>query len=198
MARKATAAKPVETPAAHSAWRNRIIGYGLEEATQLLANPKNWRIHPQEQQQALGGVLAQVGWVQNVVVNQRTGFVVDGHLRVAMSISAQEKVPVCYVDLSDEEEALVLATIDPITGMAGRDDELLTRLLSDIRSSEIGQNLEAGLQDLLGSLEDQRHGPVEGEDEIPPLPVAAVTQPGDLWLLGGHVVCPHCGTVNDA
>jgi hypothetical protein len=81
MARKAAAAKPAETPAAHSAWRNRIIGYGLEEATQLLANPKNWRIHPGEQQQALGGVLAQVGWVQNVVVNQRTGFVVDGQRR---------------------------------------------------------------------------------------------------------------------
>ena len=74
MARKAAAAKPVEAPAAHSAWRNRIIGYGLEEATQLLANPKNWRIHPQEQQQALVGVLAQVGWVQNVVVNRRTGW----------------------------------------------------------------------------------------------------------------------------
>lgn len=66
-------------------WQNRILGSGVEDAEQLLANPLNWRIHPKNQQDSLVEVLDRVGWIQQVVVNQRTGFVVDGHLRVALA-----------------------------------------------------------------------------------------------------------------
>ena len=101
-----------------TAWRNRITGSGEEAPDQLLANPANWRIHP-NQQDALAGALDAVGWVQQVLVNRRTGFVVDGHARVALAISRGEpSVPVLYVDLSPDEEALVLATLDPIGAMA--------------------------------------------------------------------------------
>ena len=94
---------------------------------QLLANPANFRVHPKAQQEALAGVLDQVGWVQNVLVNQRTGHVVDGHLRVGLAISRGEpSVPVLYVDLSPDEERLVgqevpfgrMGTADDLTGMA--------------------------------------------------------------------------------
>jgi hypothetical protein len=110
-------------------WQNRIVGHGEEAADQLLANPRNWRIHPKAQQDALKGVLSQIGWVQDVIVNQRTGFVVDGHARVALAISAGEKVPVVYVDLSEEEEAAILATIDPLSAMAGRDEAIFADLV---------------------------------------------------------------------
>lgn len=69
-------------------WRNRIVGYGMEDADQLLANPANWRIHPKHQQDALSGVLNEIGWVQNILVNKTTGHVVDGHLRAALAITA--------------------------------------------------------------------------------------------------------------
>ena len=65
-------------------WRNRITGHGQEAPDQLLANPRNWRVHPKAQQEALAAVLDQVGWVQDVIVNQRTGHVVDGHARIAL------------------------------------------------------------------------------------------------------------------
>ena len=54
-------------------WRNRILGGGEEAPDQLLANPTNWRIHPEAQQDALAGALDAVGWVQQVLVNRRTG-----------------------------------------------------------------------------------------------------------------------------
>lgn len=98
----------------------------------MLAHPKNWRIHPQHQQEALAGVLDSVGWVQQVVVNRRTNFVLDGHLRAALAISRREKVPVVYVDLSEEEESLVLATIDPVSALAVTDQGKLNELLGDI------------------------------------------------------------------
>ncbi len=65
-------------------WRSRIVGSGEETPDQLLANPANWRLHPKAQQAALASILVQVGWVLQVLVNRRTGHVVDGHLRVAL------------------------------------------------------------------------------------------------------------------
>ena len=74
-------------PAPSPAWRNRIVASGEEAPDQLLANPANWRIHPKAQQDALSGALDAVGWVQQVLVNRRSGFVVDGHARVALALS---------------------------------------------------------------------------------------------------------------
>ena len=115
------------------AWRSRIVGSGTEAPDQLLANPANFRVHPKAQQEALAGVLDQVGWVQNVLVNQRTGHVVDGHLRVALAISRGEpSVPVLYVDLSEDEERLVLASLDPLAAMATTDEAKLRELLAEV------------------------------------------------------------------
>jgi hypothetical protein len=189
-----------ETVAAPVIWQNRITRYGEEAPDQLLANDKNWRVHPKAQQDALEGALRKVGIVQNVVVNERSGKMIDGHLRAQMAISSgQPTVPITYVNLSDDEEALILATIDPVTGLAGTDQELLDSLITDIRLSDLGMDLGTGLNDLLNSLSpDPSLAAVEGEDDVPALPSDPVSRLGDLWLLGGHVACPHCGTVNDA
>jgi DNA modification methylase len=136
------------------AWRNRITGSGEEAPDQLVANPQNWRVHPGNQRDALRGSLATVGWVQQVLVNQRTGHVVDGHARVEEALSRGEAtVPVLYVDLDPEEEALVLATLDPISAMANTDDAKLRELLAD----------DAGLAAMLGAMT-----PVEPKVTDPP------------------------------
>lgn len=116
-----------------TAWRNRIVGHGEEAPDQLLANPRNWRIHPKAQQAALAGALNEVGWVQDIIVNQRSGHIIDGHARVALAISREEaSVPVVYVDLDEREEGIVLATIDPLSAMAGSDYGLLGQVLDGI------------------------------------------------------------------
>jgi hypothetical protein len=72
-----------------------------EAPDQLFANPANWRIHPKAQQDALAGALDQVGWVQQVPVNRRTGFVVDGHAWVALALTRGEAtVPVLSMSSS--------------------------------------------------------------------------------------------------
>lgn len=81
-------------------WRNRIVGHGEEDPTQLLAHPENWRIHPRYQQAVLEGVLDDVGWVQSVIVNRTTGHLIDGHLRVMLAMRREEgSIPVDYVVL---------------------------------------------------------------------------------------------------
>lgn len=134
-------------------WRNRIVGYDVVPAEDLLANPSNWRIHPRAQQEALTGVLDDIGWVQEIIVNKTTGHVVDGHMRVAVAISRHENVPVKYVELSEAEEKLILATIDPISAMAGVDSEQLDALLQSVNSdNEAVQAMLAQLAEANGLL----------------------------------------------
>lgn len=59
---------------AKPSWHNRIVGTGEESPDQLLANPRNFRIHPKHQQDALEGVLNEVGWVDDVIVNRWQNF----------------------------------------------------------------------------------------------------------------------------
>ena len=51
------------------AWESRIVGHGEAAPADLVGNPRNWRTHPKAQRDALAGVLDQVGWVQDVIVN---------------------------------------------------------------------------------------------------------------------------------
>jgi ParB-like chromosome segregation protein Spo0J len=102
-----------------------------------LANPKNWRRHPGHQQAALSGVLNELGWIQRVIVNQRTGYLVDGHARVTVAMRAgQDRIPVLYVDLSEEEEALALATLDPISALATADVQALRDVLDEVKTGD--------------------------------------------------------------
>lgn len=116
---------------------NRIIGSDRIPPDQLMANPNNWRVHPKHQQESLNAALSEVGWVQQVIVNQRTGHMLDGHLRVQLAMRNDEAaVPVLYVDLSEEEEALMLAVLDPIAGLAGADKNVLDGLLRNISTGD--------------------------------------------------------------
>lgn len=145
-------------------FRSRIVGQGTESPEAILANPRNWRGHPKEQEAALEGLMREVGWVQQVIVNRTTGHLVDGHLRVELARRRGEaEVPVIYVELSEEEEALVLATIDPIGGLASTNDDILRALLDDVSTDDAGlQALLDQLADGLPDLDDEGDG--EGGD----------------------------------
>ena len=117
----------------HVAWRSRIVGHGEAAPAELVPNERNWRRHPPSQQKALAGALTEVGWVQQVVVNRTSGRLVDGHLRVELALARGEPaVPVTYVELSEDEERVVLATLDPLAAMADADATKLAELLRDL------------------------------------------------------------------
>lgn len=177
------------------AWASRIVGEGAEAPEDLLANPRNWRIHPAAQQEALSGVLNTVGVVQRVIVNRASGFVVDGHLRVALALSeGVEEVPVSYVELTDEEEALVLATFDPTGAMAGTDRTKLEELLSEAKEGEAARKSERVMDFLREMRVSGGGGPGRGENR-PKTPEGWREYGEDAAKDVKKATCPECGHI---
>ena len=128
-------------------WRNRIVGHGVKPASQFLANPLNWRTHPKLQREAIVGILGDVGWVQEVIENVRTGNLIDGHERVWDALeNGDASVPFIQVDLSTEEERLILVALDPLSAIAIADGQKLDELLQQVQTDD------AALSEVLNDL----------------------------------------------
>jgi hypothetical protein len=129
-------------------WQNRITQYGEQPADQFLPHELNARRHPGNQRDALRGSLNAVGWVAPVIVSARSGKILDGHARVEEALSKDEHglVPFVEVDVSENEERTILATFDPITGLATYEREALDALLREVDTGD------AALQAMLSEL----------------------------------------------
>jgi len=180
-----------QQPKTKSTYRNRIVGTADVDPTTLKAHPQNWRQHPSSQGAALDEILSTVGWVTDVIVNKTTGNLIDGHLRVETAIKNHEKsIPVKYVELTEDEEKMVLATFDPISAMAEADEKMLQELVNSIPQDEIDMSkFDLGI-DLA-----PKHTEEELE-EVPPVPRVAKTQRGDMFKLGKHILM--CGDSTSA
>jgi hypothetical protein len=154
-------------------YRNRIVGMGMAEVDQLVANPKNHRIHSHSQEEAIDTVLDQVGWVSGIIVNRYTGFVVDGHGRILLAIQKGERtVPVQWVELTEEEEDIILASFDALGRMASTDAAKAKRLMEDVRSRE-GEKV----QGLMADIAQRQALKLDGVGQLPELPRASANQP---------------------
>jgi hypothetical protein len=115
--------------------RDRIRELRRVRARDLLANPKNWRVHSKAQSAALRGLLSEIGYADALLVRELPDgrlVLIDGHLRAETTPSAM--VPVLILDVSEEEADKLLLTLDPLASMAESDSERLQALLNSVRS----------------------------------------------------------------
>lgn len=158
--------------------KNRIKGLRQVKASQLVPNPKNWRTHPAAQQNALKGLLAEVGIVGAVIARKLpdgTFQIVDGHLRA--ETLPDQVVPVLEVDLTDEEVDKVLASYDAIGDLAGTDQEKLDELLAGIETeSEALQALFDELGQVDADVEEDAEEDAGGGGDEPGVEVVPVFQ----------------------
>ena len=161
--------------------RNRVKELRYVSASDLKEDKRNWRVHSQTQRRALETMLGRVGIADAVIARETAdGLVlVDGHLRKDV-LEGNSSVPVLIVDLSEEEAGEVLATLDPLAGMAGIDHDALQALLDDM--PELPDDFDAYMSGLVndGKPLDQTDVPT------PDPPSTPVTQPRDVWILGNH------------
>jgi hypothetical protein len=135
-------------------------------ARDLQGHDGNWRTHPQFQQDALAGVLREIGIAGALLVYKspaRDGAytLIDGHLRKALD--PEQTWPCLVLDVDDDEAQYILATHDPLTALAEADTDALRRVLAEVQSGE------AAVQALLSRLAEDTGvlGVLEGAG-VPP------------------------------
>lgn len=145
----------------------------------LADNPANWRRHPERQTDALSAALASVGWAGALLYNEQTKRLIDGHARKAVTKTG--RVPVLVGSWTEEQEKLILATLDPLAALAEADTAALDKLLRDIRTGN-DPRLDAMLAELAA---DQGIAPPDFQ------PTSADEQ-GQLDKTT-RIKCPECG-----
>jgi hypothetical protein len=165
--------------------RNRVKSLRMVPASDLRPNPKNWRTHPKAQQDALRGVLSEIGLADACLARELPDgslMLIDGHLRA--ETLGDGEVPVLILDVSEAEADKILATLDPLAAMADSDAAKLDELLRNVDTgSEALQQMlaataaQAGLYESLpdASGEDSEGGDDEASEnpytdkvEVPP------------------------------
>lgn len=156
----------------------------------LIPAPYNPRTIKDEAMEGLKTSLDRFGLVQEIVVNKRTMHIVGGDKRVkALKEMGTTEVPVCLVDLTDEEEkALNITLNNPMIqgeftdGLQKILDEVGgSDLLKGLRMDELKQSLEAQLQETAD--EFKREFALE-ELKVPPPPKmvwSLVAVPTEIW-----------------
>ena len=127
--------------------RDRIKELRRVKASDLRPNPRNWRVHPRGQQDALRGVLAEIGYADALLARELTDGsleLIDGHLRA--ETTPETDVPVLVLDLDEQEADKLLVLLDPLSAMAGQDADLLKELLERVETEN--ESIQAVLDGL--------------------------------------------------
>lgn len=168
-------------PPGHEPWKDRWIRHELVDPEELLANPYNARVHPFYQQRAMEDALSTVGWLGAAKVNLQTGHVFDGHMRIGIALDRGEMVPTDYYDMTEKEERLALATLDPIAAMALTDTDKYGDIVED--TSELSDSLA----DLIRKTAQTTKAATEGNDDLADDIEDAVSNSGPGELIYGYV-----------
>jgi ParB-like chromosome segregation protein Spo0J len=172
----------------------------------LRASSHNARRHPKKQLKQLAASIKQLGF-NTPILAKRNGEILAGHARVeAAKVAGLESVPVVWIDhLDDLQSRAFMIADNKIAQNATWDLELLSseiEALIDVSFDLTVTGFEVAEIDLmLTAAKESSPKAAAGdapEDAIPVPPQEAVTERGDVWLLGRHrLVCGDARDVRD-
>ena len=177
----------------------RIEYMRLSEVRPASKNPKSHDVGQ------IASSIGRFGYIEPVVMDERTGRLVAGHGRVKTVAEMQKKgqtppegvrlegkewlVPVLrgWASRTDEDAQAYLVASNQLTTLGGWDDAQLADVLKDLAAAGAlegtgfdGDDVDELLKQVLPA------GPVPGEDDAPEVPAESWVKPGDLFELGAH------------
>jgi ParB-like chromosome segregation protein Spo0J len=162
----------------------------------LIPAARNARTHTEAQVDQIAASIREWGWTMPVLVTD-DGTIIAGHGRVRAAQKLRlADVPVMIATGWTKAQIQAYALADNKLGMnAGWDEALLALEIAELE--EIGFDIG-----LIGFSDAEIAGLAVGEmtgltdpDEVPEVPAEAVSQQGDLWVLGRHRLL--CGDSTD-
>lgn len=159
--------------------------------SKLVPYARNARTHSPEQVAEIAASIADFGWTNPVLVDAK-GEIIAGHGRVmAAHRLKMDVVPVIVLAHLDEVQKRRLRLADNRIALnAAWDDELIALELAQIAEAG-GDTTGLGFaeDELVSILREPRNGSTE-PDDVPQVLEVAVSQLGDVWVLGEHrLVC---------
>jgi DNA modification methylase len=158
----------------------------------LVPYARNARTHSKEQILQLRASLREFGFVNPVIVDKDLN-IIAGHGRI---LAAKEEgiteVPCVFAEhLTEAQKRAYIIADNRLALNAGWDAEMLSVEIADLQGADFDISLlgfdNAELNKLLSGIEDVKDDDFDVDSE---LKNPAITQLGDLWLLGNHrLVC---------
>jgi len=168
----------------------------------LVPAPYNPRTITDQAYAGLRESLQKFGLVDLLVVNKRNNRIVGGHQRFkVLQDEGVETTPVVLVDLDEISEQMLNVTLNN-TRIVGEFTEALAPLLEKLRLAApdeyLALRLEELRQEVAALLPETPVGGLTDPDDVPEPPDAAITQKGDIWILGAHrLMCGNSGEAAD-
>jgi len=163
--------------------------------TALKPSPRNARTHSAKQIQQIARSIREFGFTNPVLIDEaRTILAGHGRVEAAKSLG-MEKVPVVRIEhMSEAQKRAYVIADNQLALNAGWDEDLLALELKDLSALSFEVELTGfdmgEIDGLIGKLDLEGDSP--DEDQVPePQAGPAVTQLGDVWQIGPHLLI--CG-----
>ena len=174
----------------------RMLQVVYRAVSSLSPDPRNARTHPKRQIEQIVASIREFGFTNPLLVDSG-GNLIAGHGRLrAAKVLGMTDVPTIELEgLSDAQKRALRLADNKIALGAGWDMEVLKLELAELSVLDVDIDLSlTGFSS--GETDVVLNGtPDPDDDVIPPVPVTARTQPGDIWVLGEHRV--GCGDGRD-
>jgi len=160
----------------------------------------NARTHSKKQVKQIARSIAKFGFCNPVLIDD-TKQIIAGHGRVeAAKLLGIDAVPTCQLaHLSETDKRAYILADNKLAEKAGWDKELLAIELQGLIELDVDIELTgfdtSEIDIILENAREANGDPSGPEDEVPNSLGHAVTQTGDLWLLGTHRLL--CGDARD-
>ena len=159
----------------------------LRKLSEIKPYPNNPRLND-DTVEAVAASIREFGFRQPIVVDAE-GVIVVGHTRYKAALKlGLEMVPVHVAkDLSPEQIRAYRIADNQTASLATWNYDLLPIELAGLKEANYDLGLLGFDPDELARLLDPTvKGGLTDPDDVPAPPDAAITQPGDLWILGNH------------
>ena len=165
----------------------------------LIPYARNSRTHSDEQVAQVAASIREFGFTNPVLIDGDGG-IIAGHGRVmAARKLGMDKVPcIRLAHLTEAQKRAYVIADNKLALNSGWDDQMLALEFKDLQ--DMGFDLEltgfglGDIDELLAELDATPEGATDA-DETPAVQADAVSQPGDVWLLGKHRIM--CGDSTD-
>lgn len=173
------------------------VEYRAVEA--IIPYARNARTHSDAQVAKIAASIVEFGWTNPVLVDGENGLIArHGRLEAARKLGLAEVPVIELAYLSPQQKRAYILADNRLALDAGWDEELLKVELQALQADDFDLSLTGFEADDLSALLEMGEPDGEGQtddDLIPQVVEEAVSQKGDVWLLGGHRLL--CGDATD-